>query len=60
MYMLLEHLDIRGRNATSCNASIFYKRTKAKLNLSFDVYACDYGVCQKSLRSNQIGLNAST
>jgi hypothetical protein len=36
------------------------KRTKAKLNLSFGVYSCVYGVCQKSLRSNHIGLNAST
>jgi hypothetical protein len=36
------------------------KRTKAKLNLSFDVYSYVYGVCQKSLRSNHIGLNAST
>jgi hypothetical protein len=36
------------------------KRTKAKLNMSFSVYSCVYGVCQKSLRSNRIGLNAST
>jgi hypothetical protein len=36
------------------------KRTKVKLNLSFGVYSCVYGVCQKSLRSNHIGLNAST
>jgi hypothetical protein len=36
------------------------KHTKAKLNLSFSVYSCVYGVCQKSLRINHIGLNAST
>jgi hypothetical protein len=36
------------------------KRTKAKLNLLFGMYSCVYGVCQKSLRNNHIGLNAST
>jgi hypothetical protein len=35
------------------------KRTKAKLNLSFSVYSYVYGVCQKSLSNNHIGLNTS-
>jgi hypothetical protein len=59
--MLLEHLGIRGRSAhLSVMPQYSIKRTKAKLNLSFSVYPCVYGVCQKSLRINHIGLNAST
>ena len=59
--MLLEHLVIRGDKCPSSVMSQYsIKRTKAKLNLSFGVYSCVYGVCQKSLRSNHIGLKAST